>query len=129
MCRSFQLENLDASLFKYTHNLESFAVSGLKKIQAGSFINLNKLKKLQLERGDLAEITENTFQGLNSLEELSLSYNKLESIEARSFDHAKTLKNLDLSKLKFIFFIDNKRSNQRISKSFQRGKIRGNQPG
>jgi hypothetical protein len=105
LCRSFQLENLDASLFKYIHNLESFAVSGLKKIQSGTFINLNELKKLELTNGELAEITVYTFQGLKSLEELNLTFNKLKFIEARSFDYVKTLKHLDLSKLKFIFLL------------------------
>ena len=102
--RYVELESLDASLFKYTHNLESFSVSGLKKIQDGAFINLDKMKKLGLENGELAEITENTFQGLNSLEELNFSNNKLEYIKSRSFDCVKTLKRLDLSKCKFIFY-------------------------
>ncbi len=93
---SFRLENLDTSLFKCIHNLESFAVSEVKKIQDGAFINLNKLKKLTLDSCGLIKITVHTFQGLCSLEELNLSSNKLESIEARSFDHVKTLKNLNL---------------------------------
>jgi hypothetical protein len=102
--KSFELENLDASLFKYTHNLESFAVAGLKKIQDGAFINLDKLKKLNLKHCDFVEITANTFQGLNSLEKLNLSFNKLESIDARSFDHLKTLKHLNLCKLKHVIY-------------------------
>jgi hypothetical protein len=105
---SFRLESLDASFFKYIHNLESFAVSGLKKIQDGAFIKLNKLKKLVLKQCYLVEITENTFQDINSLEELNLSYNKLKNIEARSFDHVKTLKYLDLSKLKYMFLLKTK---------------------
>jgi hypothetical protein len=105
LCNSVRLENLDASLFKYIHNLESFAMGGLKEIQDGAFINLDKLKKLDLIEGDLVEITANTFQGLISLEKLNLSFNKLESIDARSFDFEKTLKQLDLSNLKFIFLL------------------------
>jgi Leucine-rich repeat (LRR) protein len=100
---SFKLKNLDASLFKNIQNLESFAVYGLEKINAGTFINLNKLKKLRLENCDLVEISGYTFQGLNSLEELCLSFNKLEYIEAGSFDYVTTLKRLDLSNLKYIF--------------------------
>jgi hypothetical protein len=100
LCDSFRLENLDSCLFKYIHNLESFAARRIKKIQDGTFINLYKLKKLELKDGDLAEIKENTFQGLNSLEVLNLSYNTLKSIDAGSFDFMKTLKHLNLSKLK-----------------------------
>jgi Leucine-rich repeat (LRR) protein len=101
---SFRLKDLDACLFKYIHNLESFAVSGLERIHAGAFINLNKLKKLRLESFDLVEIPSYTFQGLNSLEELNLSFYKLECIETGSFDYVKSLKRLDISNLRFIFY-------------------------
>ncbi len=103
LCSSFRLKSLDVSLFKYIQNLKSFAVSGLEKINAGTFIYLNKLKKLKLENCGLVEISGYTFQGLNSLEELSLSFNKLEYIEAGSFDYVTTLKRLDISNLKYIF--------------------------
>lgn len=70
--------------------------SSLQSISASDFVNLKKLKYLNLAKNNLREIPSNTFDHLTSLEELDLSDNEIESLDESTFEKLTSLQTLYL---------------------------------
>ena len=90
---------IDENTFNGLNNLENLNLlyNYITKINPSTFINLEKLKELNLSGNELEEINKDTFNGLNNLENLNLSSNKLKKINSFAFNGLNNLKNLNLS--------------------------------
>ncbi|KAL9955436.1 hypothetical protein ACROYT_G036764 [Oculina patagonica] len=94
-----KITNIERSSFQRYNNLEEIDLTGnpIESIEPNSFIHLQRLKILKLERNKLRVLRSGTFQGLSSLTELNLIGNPIEEIKDEAFSGLKQLTRLNLS--------------------------------
>lgn len=74
-----------------------FTPNSLRFLDRRNFIQMTKLKKLDLSNGEIQFIPEDTFWDVISLEKLSLASNQIERIPVNTLMNLRVLKSLDLS--------------------------------
>ena len=98
-----ELEAVRKHLFEDLKNLTTLSLNGnrLEKLDLNVFLNLEKLKELNLSSNAISELNDISLeQNLTSLTTLKLQHNQLVAISKNAFSSAKKLRHLDLSRNK-----------------------------
>jgi Leucine-rich repeat (LRR) protein len=102
-----RLESLSADTFNHfllwNQSLEEFHIYDsflLDSIGAETFCNFTSLKKLNLIRLEIKEVSVEAFKGLSRLEELYLKFNEIRNLELGMFDDLVNLRYLSLEENK-----------------------------
>lgn len=69
----------------------------IERLERRAFMNLNRLKVLNIRGNKISSISDETFQNLPELEFLDLAYNTLKSFDFTMFDQVGTLSLLKIN--------------------------------
>jgi Leucine-rich repeat (LRR) protein len=105
-CGFYKLPSIEIERdwFKYAGNLSNlfFNQNRIPKLDSGKFVDLKKLKSLNLQRNSIEEIDKNTFAGLDSLTSLNLSYNDINYLHPDLFKNLTVLTYISLKSNKLV---------------------------
>nr|AVK72307.1 slit2 protein [Isodiametra pulchra] len=100
-CRNADFDAIPRDIPRYTTTLDLYGNNIQEVKEEGLFVNLKKLRKIDLSHNNIESIQPNSFEGAEFLESLVLSGNKLSDIDPGVFKNMRHLERLELRENSF----------------------------